>query len=252
GVAQLVADELRQRAVAERCPREIDREDSYLRSPPLRIERTQRRERLVHYPAVQPRHQPITLRVRDEMRGQDESALRIEHARQHFAMAPLAAVDGEHRLTIKSEPVAQQSLVEARDPVHAARAQSDVAIARVVDLQPVTSLLLREMARRLCLAEQRGRRTGIQAERHEAHAQLRVEMHASPLETITRNGRTQRLRSVTRLLQRAAAHDQAELIASEPGQHIAAARLLFQDAADFPQQVIARQMAAALVDDHEL
>src|SRR6185312_11254145 len=80
----------------------------------------------------------------------------------------------------------------------------------------------------------------------------RLKVRALPLETVAGDRGPQPLSQRRCLIERAIAHDQPELIASQPREYVACGSLALENTADLAQQMVAREMAAALVDDREL
>src|SRR6185437_3029713 len=136
------------------------------------------------HPAVEPGHQAIALRMRDEMRRQNEPAVGLAHPHQHLRVRAPDAAHGDDRLTVERETILGERAIEARDPMHAARAQLDVAVACIVDLQAVASFLLGEVAGGLGATQERRRRARIETERYETNTQARLKVRALPLEIV--------------------------------------------------------------------
>jgi len=92
----------------------------------------------------------------------------------------------------------------------------------------------------------------LRSDLDDADAHADGEHAVLPDEPIVANRLAQLFGQTQRLIERAARQQDPELIAAQPGERVGAAHARLQEARDLPKQLIARRMAAGIVDQLEL
>src|SRR5690606_7531664 len=157
-----------------------------------------------------------------------------------------------NRLPKQLEAPLLEGVADARRPLHLLAALHQIEIVLLVAVDAVAAGVLRRRARAVRRRQQRGDVVRAGGDRHDADARAEPERAIVPDELELVDQLAQRLRRAQRLVHRAALEQHAELVSAEPREGVPPADLRLQQRADLPQQLVARAVAARVVDDLEL
>jgi hypothetical protein len=214
------------------------------------VPRPQLSARLIKHPSAQRQDEPGLLCHRHEFARQDEPALRVLPSQEGLHTGDPAGLERDHRLVVEEElaalggpaEVGLQLQAAERGRVHGGVEQREAATAAV--LRSVhghvgtAEQVLRELVRR---GAQRDADAGGGEELEPADADRCRQRPLDPL------GHARRVARVGDALE-----EQRELVAAEPGYHVAAADALLEPAGDRDEQLVAGVMADAVVHHLEV
>ena len=205
-------------------------------------------------PAIDARHEVIAFGGADESRGRHRFAVGVDHAQQNFRIAGADAGGREagRALDCQLQSTLVDRAVEARRPVHFFLANIDLRVGVGIDLDPVTPLVLGGIAGEIRQAHDRGDVVAVTVDRDQADADADLETTVALVEADFANRLAQLFGALVSVLYVAAFEQNAEFVATEARQHIAAADVPAHGVGDFAKQLVAGDVPAGIVDDLEL
>src|SRR6185312_13097711 len=208
----------------------------------------------VDHPAVDGGDEVVALGGGDESAGARDAPLLVDHADEDLAQRRLAAVaaQGVDALPVEAEAMLGEGLVDAVDPLHLAVALGESAVVRLVLVHPVAAALLGDVAGGVGGGEHLGHVAALGSDGDEADGDADLEDPLLPAEAVLPHGAAQPLAELAGVLQAGVFEQDPELVAAQPGQGIALAHHGLQKRGDLLEHLVARQMAAGVVDHLEL
>src|SRR5580658_1563051 len=210
-------------------------------------------ERRLHHPAVDESHQPVALRRAHEFRRRYILPGFVLEPHEHFHRGPRAVIS-ERRdddLLIELEAVLLERALQFLQPLDLAGVTRQRLIARRVHNHAPGSLLLGDIAGRVGGREQLLDRATLARDLDEPDRHADVEDLVLPDEAVIPDGAADVIGDLTRLLQRAADEQHAELVAAQAPDRVAIAHGIAQQLRHLPQHAVAGEVPARIVDDLE-
>lgn len=214
----------------------------------------QRGQRSGDHPAVHRGHDAVALGRGNEGGRRDDLALLVAQPQQHLEMqAPLAVgLQRCNALGVQAKALLLQRHAYACHPFHLADVASVLAIVAAVDVDAVAAALLGAVAGHVGHAQQVLGRLDLAADVHQADAQPRAQHLLAPVHVQGLGRLAQLLGNAQGGLGRAVLQKNAEFISAQPREGVGLAQVVQQQAADLAQHLVARRVAAGLVDELEL
>ncbi|KFB72423.1 MAG: hypothetical protein AW09_002394 [Candidatus Accumulibacter phosphatis] len=205
-------------------------------------------------PTVDRSHQTVTFRRRDKSRWCHQFAVVIAHPEQKFKVCRRVAVpcQGDDGLTIQAESLLLQRIPQPGGTQYFAVTLGGFAVLGLVHMHLVAPTLLGRVAGNIRLTQELGGvfDAGRDGRQPDAHSDL--EAAPCPGKSVIVDGCDEVFGDLTGLLQGAVVEQQAELVATQPGQGITLAKHPGQNAFDLFEQFIPCSMTGRVIDDLEL
>ena len=146
----------------------------------------------------------------------DHPDQKLEHRRR-----PDPRADGDDPLRVKAEPVGVERAVQARDPLHLAVANRQLAVLAMVELHAIAAFFLGHVTRGVARAQDVGERERRVGDKHQAGAHADGKRAVVPDEVKVGDGLPELVRDPFGMLRRAVLEDDAELVAADARQRVA-------------------------------
>ena len=201
------------------------------------------------HPAIDQRHQAISFRSRKEFRRQDGLAVVVQpHEYFHRRAADRTRPGRLDRLQVELEESVAQRRLQTLQPVDFAAAARDGFVMRGIDVDVAAGLPLRDIAGRIGRIHDLFERIALAGHFDEPDADADAEDAVLPDEAVFADRAPDVVGDLARLVERAADQQHAELVAAEARHGVRVAHRLADQRRDLAQHVVAREVAAGVVD----
>ena len=210
---------------------------------------SERRQRRLHHPAIDVRHQPVALRRAHEFAGCHRVSGLVLEPQQHLeAGAGQRRCAHRHdRLRIELEAILAQRRLQLLQPVDLAALARRRLVLRRVHLH-VAALLLRHVAGGIRGPDHVLDRPALARHLDQPDAHADVEDLVLPHEAVVRHRAHDVVGDLPCLLERAAEQQDPELVAAQAADRVRVAHRILDQRGHLAQHAVARDVAAFVVD----
>ena len=249
-VPDFADQEVHETFIRKRLAREVDADGADMLLGALVIQ-GQQPECIRYHPAVDGRHQQVTLGRGYEGAGADDGVVLVEHADKHFAMRPVVilrlVIKLLDRLEIKPETILLQHVLYPVYPLHLAVTFNHRLVIVLVDVYAVPALFLGDVAGGVGRAHDIGERTGGTAQWYQADADADPEEGVVPDKAEFFGDVPDGFGEVTGIVDRASFEQYPEFVAAQPCQCVRLAQLHAKLDGQLLEQLVTGDMSAGVI-----
>ncbi len=206
------------------------------------------------HPAIQALRQVVALDRRQKRARRHDAARLVAHANQQLVVALRLSVALQRNdgLRFEKESVVVERSLDPRDPLHFAVTLRDQRVVFLVDVNSIAALILGRVAGRVRRLQNLRDAPEGRRDRHESNTRAHGERAIPPHEGVMLDRFEQAVRHHDRIVDAAVVQEQPEFVAAQAGERVIASDPTLQDVRELPEQLVAGDVAAGVVDDLEL